>query len=310
MENTKTIDIKLQNYKIPIFLDSVDPILANYDHFIFDCDGVVWREKTIIPECVEFIRSLIKINKKVYFLSNTNRLSRKDLQNKIEKLCNLDIPLENIYNSSYLISKFIQTNHKEIKNVYLIGEEGLEKELEAHGLNIFGGPTNKNMELNEKIINNFSHEKVHDIKVDPRIDACVCGFDQYFNYFKLVYGTFVINKTGVFFGTNYDRHIRVGDRLAPGTYSFISSLETSTGKNAVIVSKPDPQNLKIIAKDHNIESNDRILMVGDNLNTDIEFAINSGIDSILVLTGITSEDTLNKYELKNGNVPTYVIKHF
>ena len=62
--------------------------------------------------------------------------------------------------------------------------------------------------------------------------------------------------------------------------------------------------LPVISADHNLQDKSKVLMVGDNLSTDIQFGINAGIDTALVLTGVTTRDMLNK----EGCVkPTYVL---
>ena len=82
-------------------------------------------------------------------------------------------------------------------------------------------------------------------------------------------------------------------------------------KEALIISKPDPRSLKLIFKNHDIDYNEKelakTLMIGDNLNTDIKFANNANIDSLLSLTGVTSIDYLNNvdFEKKEIGRPTY-----
>jgi phosphoglycolate/pyridoxal phosphate phosphatase family enzyme len=288
-------------------INSFDEIFSNYEYFIFDCDGIIWKESEIITECVKTIKNLQNIGKKIFFLSNVNRTSRYDVQKKLKTLCDLDIDIKNIYSASYLISRYIATEHTNVKNVYLIGEEGLERELEEQGLKIYGGPKNKNIETEN------DYHKIISMEVDKNIDACVCGYDSRFDFFKIIYATYVIFNTGMYFGTNYDHQTKVGNKLVPGAYTFISAIETSTGKKATIVTKPDPRNLELIMLDHNIKDSEKnkILMIGDNLKTDIKFANNCSIDSIVLLTGVTDENELKNIE--NGNsisIPTYILKHF
>jgi phosphoglycolate/pyridoxal phosphate phosphatase family enzyme len=280
----------MMNNNIKNQITSFDEIKDRYDHFIFDCDGVIWREKEIISNAVEEIKILQKTGKSVYFLTNSNRLSRTDLKNKLKDKCGLDVDENFAYGSSYIVAKYISDNYPHIKHIYLIGKEGLENELAQHGFMVYGGPNDKLI----KTIHNFSNDKADEIEVNENIQACVIGYDDHFNYFKICYASEVIHKTGMFFGLNYDNKVRFGkDRFLPATYTFISCLETCTDKKAEIVTKPDPKSLDIIMKDHNIQDKKRILMIGDNLKTDIPFAVNCGIDALLVLTGVTTEEDLN-----------------
>lgn len=304
------------------FLNSFIDITHKYEYFIFDCDGVIWRESNILQSTVDAIKKLQSEDKKIFFLSNTNKSSRYDMQEKFKQKCGLEINFKNIYTSSYLTSKYISENYPSIKNLYLIGSAGLERELEEKGITIYGGSTNKNI----KYIENFTSDILEELEVDQNIHACLCGYDDKFNYFKICYAAHVIHKTGLFFGTNYDRFTRSKNKIAPGSYTFISALEACSEKKAEIVTKPDPRSLNIIFEEHglNLDFNrEKILMIGDNMNTDILFANYNKIDSILVLTGVTSEENLKTLELlytenttqiedhlNSNKIPTYILKEF
>ncbi len=292
-KNTHTIP------RIPTF----SQIIPNYQYYIFDCDGVIWNHDYIFEDTIKNIKSLITQNKTVFFLSNANAKTRYDLQDKLKK-AGIEISINNIYTSSFLIAKYITDFHPNVKNIFLIGSEGLEKECEDKGLTIYGGISNKRIEE----IENFNKDHLEDFEIDKSIDACICGFDHKFNYYKLTYACQVVNKTGLFFGTNIDHKVKIKDGMVPGSYAFISAIETCTEIKAKIVTKPDPRSYEIIMNHHNIEVDDEIrsrtLMIGDNLKTDILFANNNRIDSLLVLTGVTSEE-----EIEGGvSVPTYVLK--
>lgn len=291
--------------KLKQYISSIREISSNYKNFIFDCDGVIWKENVYLTKAVEAVNYLKSENKNTYFLSNTNTKSRLDLQNKIEKAGIRNVGIENVYTSSYLISKYIKENYGErIKNVYMIGNDGVKKELEAAGINVYGGSVHDNETL--------TIESAGDLKVRDELDAVVCAFDHKINYYKLTYATQVILKTGLFFGTNYDQHVRIKDNLAPGTYTFIAALETSSDIKAIVIAKPDPYPIKEICSKHGIDLKDNnTIMIGDNLKTDILFAKNAGIDSILVFTGVTNFDTYHKYsdkELEKLPEPNYLLK--
>lgn len=282
-------------------LNSFGEIRNKYNYFIFDLDGVVWRENEVIPNAANEIRNLISMGKNVFFLTNSNKLSREDLKQKFLSKCGLDIDIKFIYNAGYITAKYITTHYKHIQNLYLIGRSGLEHELKLQGFNIFGGENSTNI----KTIENFSSEHLCDVQINPDIQGCICGYDDYINYFKIVYGSYVIQKTGIFFGTNYDSHVALKNGLhSPGTYTFVSALETCAGLKATVVTKPDPRSLEIIMNDHGIVNKEEILMIGDNPRTDILFSINGGIDSMMVLTGVTKDPSQAEH------ASTYVLKEF
>jgi 4-nitrophenyl phosphatase len=66
-------------------IESFQSITDNYDNFIFDCDGVIWNGAQMIRSAISRINNLLENNKRIFFLSNTNSLSREDLYNKLIK---------------------------------------------------------------------------------------------------------------------------------------------------------------------------------------------------------------------------------
>ncbi len=299
--------------KNPLKIIDFKLLIDKYNNFIFDIDGVLWRGNDILKNTIEAIKILKSIkNKNVFFLTNSNKSTRKHIQNKMKNNgLNID-NINTIYSSSNILSKYIRENFPLMKNIYVIGREGLINELKNLNFETFGGYEDdfKRTSLNETA----------KIEINEKIEACVCGFDDEINYYKIFYATQVINKTNKFFGTNCDKYVNISGRNSPGTYSLISCLETCTEKKAIIVSKPDPSSIDIIFKDHNIEKIEEELkntiMIGDNMDTDIRFANNAGIDSLLVFTGITNEEKFLKinYEHKefvnkyNLSKPTFYSK--
>ena len=288
-------------------INSFGKICKDYDYFIFDCDGVIWKGGEAIKEAVDAVKNLLDLNKKVYFLSNNNKVSRYDLKEKFKTKCGLDVDIKFIYNSGYLIAKYISDNYPEIKHLFLIGSPGLERELVEKGFIIYGGKDNKNI----KFIENFTSDQANKMEINENIQACLVGYDEYFNYFKINYAMQVVNKTGLLFGTNYDKKLNSGEMLIAGAYTFIAAIETCTETEAIIITKPDPRSLKLIMTDHGVDlenNKKKMLMIGDNLNTDILFANNNEIDSVLVLTGVTTEEDLKKLNGFKGS-PTYILNN-
>ena len=164
------------------WIRSLNEIINDYDIFIFDCDGVIYQENTPIKETVISINELQKLGKKTIFLSNNNSKSRSDLSNKLQKMNieNNDISL--IYNSGFILSRYLSKYHPEITKVYLLGTEGLEKELSLCGIKCIGmHDGSKEFKLDEISKTPFL--------IDDDIQAVVCGFDDKFNYYKIMYAS-------------------------------------------------------------------------------------------------------------------------
>jgi 4-nitrophenyl phosphatase len=288
-------------------LETFDVIQDKYNYIIFDCDGVIWRGSEFIESTVITINKLLSLGKKLFFLSNTNTQSRQDLYEKLLKAGIHDkISPKNVYTSSYLISKHIKLTYPDLQKVYLIGMNGLQVELEKIGLSV-----KSSQDDNGKV---FDSDEADKYPIDESLEAVVCGYDIHFNFYKMFYASQIIYRTNKFFGTNYDHKINVKGVYVPASYTIIAPLEICTERKAEIITKPDPRSINIILNDHGISSSElrSFLMVGDNMGTDILFANNAKIDSLLVFTGNTKEEDFFKLKETSGlsAVPTYTLKQF
>jgi len=82
-------------------LTTVVDLAENYDVFLLDCDGVLWRGTDIVDRAFEVVNWLASLGKKVFFLTNSSGRTRDDYVEKIRKFGFLDCTRENIYGSAY-----------------------------------------------------------------------------------------------------------------------------------------------------------------------------------------------------------------
>lgn len=108
--------------------------------FIFDCDGVIWRGDTLIegvPETLDMLRSM---GKKLIFVTNNSTKSRKGYQSKFTSL-GLTVAPEEIYSSSFAAAAYLDsTKFPKDKKVYIVGEVGVQEELDLLNIQHLGGP--------------------------------------------------------------------------------------------------------------------------------------------------------------------------
>ena len=114
------------------FLDSVDV-------FIFDCDGVIWKGDSLIDKVPAVLEKLRKMGKRIFFVTNNSTKSRLGYKKKFDGL-GLDVQPEEIFSSSFAAAAYLeQTKFKESgKKVYIIGEVGIEDELDLIGVPYIG----------------------------------------------------------------------------------------------------------------------------------------------------------------------------
>ncbi|PVV04010.1 hypothetical protein BB560_001506 [Smittium megazygosporum] len=98
-----------------------------------------------------------------------------------------------------------------------------------------------------------------------------------------------LNKECAFIATNEDSTFPLSGFTSPGAGALLSVLKTSTKKTPVVIGKPHKTLFECISAAYDLDKS-RTIMVGDRLDTDIQFGINSGVDTLLVFTGVSSED--------------------
>lgn len=117
------------------FLWAEKLLLSTVDVFIFDCDGVIWKGDSLIPGIPAVIEKLRAAGKKIFFVTNNSTKSRKGYKAKFDEL-GLSVKPEEIFSSSFAAAAYFEkTNFKDTgKKVYIIGERGIQEELDLVGV--------------------------------------------------------------------------------------------------------------------------------------------------------------------------------
>jgi phosphoglycolate/pyridoxal phosphate phosphatase family enzyme len=258
-----------------------------FDTFLFDGDGVLYKESSPLPGAIEFLKLLEEKNRQIFILTNNSTRTREEFQDKLKSL-GITLPLNHILTSAHLTAQYVK---KEYPNsiVYVIGEQGLKQELSSAGLTV----VNNWEENNDEDIFNLDFNK---------IDIVVTGMDRKFNYTKIARAVHIlINYKDVhFIATNGDFTFPTVKGLIPGGGAMIAILEVLTEKKVEnIIGKPAElmyETAVEIAK----SKKESTIMFGDRIETDIFGANRSGITSCLVLSGVTTMNDLGKLEEEHG----------
>ncbi|KAK4605678.1 hypothetical protein RGQ29_000116 [Quercus rubra] len=263
-------------------LKNAEELINSVETFIFDCDGVIWKGDKLIdgvPETLDMLRSK---GKRLVFVTNNSTKSRKQYGKKFETL-GLNVNEEEIFASSFAAAAYLKSiNFPKDKKVYVIGEDGILKELELAGFQYLGGPDDGGKKIVLKPGFLMEHDK--------DVGAVVVGFDRYFNYYKIQYGTLCIreNPGCLFIATNRDAvtHLTDAQEWAGGG-SMVGAIGGSTQREPLVVGKPSTFMMDYLADKFGILKS-QICMVGDRLDTDILFGQNGGCKTLLVLSGVTT----------------------
>ncbi|RLV89696.1 4-nitrophenylphosphatase [Spathaspora sp. JA1] len=287
--------------------EQVSELLDKYDYFIFDCDGVLWLGDHLLPHIPETLQMLKDKGKTVIFVTNNSTKSRNDYLHKFEKLGISGITKDEVFGSSYAsavyVDKILQLPKD--KKVWVLGEEGIEQELHELGYTTVGGTDPTLVEDGVKF--NPDHPLIE--KLDQDVGAVLCGLTFNLNYLKLsITMQYLLkdNKSIPFIATNIDSTFPTKGKLLIGAGSIIETVAFASGRQPdAICGKPNQAMMNAIKADNpGLQANPKKgLMIGDRLNTDMKFGRDGGLDTLLVLTGIETEE--NVLALSKDIAPTY-----
>ncbi len=263
--------------KKPSFYDNIKKIhgktgkmnvITEKNLFFLDMDGTVYLENELIPGAAEFIDTLIKTGRDYVFMTNN---SSKSAELYLEKLKKIGLPAgkENIFTSGMAAAVYIKQQKKSAR-VYVVGTSSLRKELSESGL-----------EISE------------DGKGE--IDYLLVGYDTELGYKKLEIACELLCEGVPFLATNPDVVCPVRNkRYLPDCATICYMLEKATGKTPFYIGKPRAQ-MALTAIEWKGGKAEKSAIVGDRLYTDIACGKNAGIYSVLVLSGESTVEDIEKY---------------
>jgi len=234
----------------------------------------------------------------MFFVTNNSTKSRAGYKKKFDSLGLDSVPAEEIFSSSFAAAAYLEnTNFKDTgKKCYIIGEIGICEELDLIGVPYIGGPADANKQPDMG--------PGGQLLVDDDVGAVIVGFDRTVNYYKIQYAQLCINEGGAqFIATNLDAVTHLTDAQEwAGNGSMVGAIKGCTGQEPTVVGKPSPLMIDYLEKKYGMDRS-RICMVGDRLDTDVLFGTDNGLKSVLVLSGVTSEEKLLSPE--NSITPDY-----
>lgn len=246
--------------------------MKEYKGYLIDLDGTMYRGTEKIDAAAEFVSRLAA--KDIPYLFVTNNSSKTPSQvAKHLKMFGIEATADHIFTTSMAAANYLHEQNPE-GSVYIIGEEGLELAL--------------------------SEKKFRITEIDP--DFVIMGIDREINYEKLAIACLAVRNGAAFISTNGDIALPTERGLLPGNGALTSVIAVSTQTEPIYIGKPYPiimeQALEMLGT-----KKEETLMVGDNYDTDILAGIHSGIDTLLVHTGVTTKEIL----ADKAQQPTYAI---
>ena len=241
--------------------------------FLCDMDGVIYHGNKLLSGAAEFIQWLNEEKKEYLFLTNNSSFTPKELSQKLARM-GCDVSEEHFYTSALATAAFLKEQAPGC-SVYAIGEAGLLNALYDAGIT-----------MND---------------VDP--DYVVIGEGKSYSLDTLTKATNLVDRGAKLIGANYDVSGPIENGIAPACRALVSPIEMATGKEAYFCGKPNPLMLRCALRMLDCHSAESVI-VGDRMDTDIISGIESGIASVLVLSGVSSNHTLKHYAYR----PTMVLQ--
>jgi len=257
------------------------PDVSAYDALVLDCDGVLWSGPDPILGSIPTVASLLQSGKRLLFVTNNSAASRSQYVAKLARLGAGPVGVGQIVTSGSVTAHYLAQTHPDIKKVYVIGGQGLIDELTLQGIECLGGPADTGKAITEA--------DVARIPRDPSVQAVVVGYDLGWSFYKLAHASVYLQQGALFLATNLDAADRVGPWLMPGNGAILAAVAVGT-PNApppVVCGKPSAILADHLLRDHGLDPR-RCLAVGDRLDTDIALGHRCGMDTLLVLTGVTT----------------------
>ena len=232
--------------------------------FIIDMDGVIYHGNKCLPGAKDFVNWLVKSKKNFLFLTNASDKTPKELQEKLKRM-GIEVDKSVFYTSALATAMFLNSQRPK-GSAFIVGEPGLINALYNVGYTM----------------NN----------IDP--DYVVIGGTTAYTYDAIEKAVNLVLGGAKLIGTNPDVTGPIENGIAPATKALISPIEMATGKTAYFIGKPNPLMMRNALKKINTKREDAVI-IGDRMDTDIIAGIESEIDTVLVLSGITNTETIDNF---------------
>ncbi len=265
------------------------PERPRFKGVILDIDGVLKRGSTPIPGAPETVKKLRELGLKIIFLSNLSTKSREQYVDILRNRIGIDVSPDELVLATSATADYV-AKHSKTRKVYFVGHKGLRDELEKAGLTIVDDP-----EEAEFLVAGSPFDEKGYVTEENK-----WKFTGAIRAILLAKARFVaVNPDKLFPGPD--------GKPIPGTGTFLGAITAATGVKPVIIGKPSKEIYRIALDKIGAEPNE-VIMVGDQLETDIIPAKKLGLTTVLVLSGLTKREDLEKLDPEKKSMIDYVFE--
>lgn len=241
--------------------------------WLMDMDGVIVREDSLVPGADAFVARLRETHHPFLILTNNSMYTARDLAARLGRL-GLEVSPDAIWTSALATAKFLDDQRPD-GSAFVIGEAGLTTALYEAGYTL--------------------------VESDP--DYVVLGETRTYSFERISRGIQLIERGARFIATNPDPTGPSPAGPLPATGSVAALISAATGVQPYFIGKPNPLMIRSALRQIGAHSESTV-MIGDRMDTDIVTGLEAGLETILVLTGITTDHAAaNRFSY----VPTHIV---
>ncbi|MEU6678336.1 HAD-IIA family hydrolase [Streptomyces sp. NPDC059900] len=241
------------------------------ESWLTDMDGVLIHEGVPIPGADSFIKKLRESGKPFLVLTNNSIYTARDLQARLTRM-GLEVPVENIWTSALATAKFLD-DQRPGGTAYVIGEAGLTTALHDIGY----------------------------VLTDHDPDYVVLGETRTYSFEAMTKAVRLINGGARFICTNPDETGPSTEGPLPATGAVAALITKATKRSPYFAGKPNPLMMRTGLNAIGAHS-ETSAMIGDRMDTDVLAGLEAGMETFLVLTGLTTRQEIDQYPFRPSNV--------
>ncbi len=239
--------------------------------WLMDMDGVLVREEQPIPGADRFLARLRELGTPFLLLTNNSTYTRRDLVARLAA-AGLEVPEEAIWTSALATARFLEDQRPE-GSAFVIGEAGLTTALHDAGYTL----------------------------TDRDPDYVVLGETRTYSFERITRAIRLVAEGARFIATNPDPTGPSNEGPVPATGSVAALISRATGIEPYFVGKPNPLMMRSALNAIDAHS-ETAAMIGDRMDTDVVSGLEAGMETILVLTGVTSREDAERYPYRASQI--------
>jgi NagD protein len=246
------------------------PVPASY---VIDMDGVIYHGMRLIPGALEFLGKLHAGGRRFLFLTNNSQWTPRDLRHRLENM-GIQVDESAFHTSAVATANFLKSQ-KRGGTAFVIGGAGLMNALYDAGFTL----------------------------TERHPDYVVIGDTRSYDYEKIERAVRLVLDGARFVATNLDVTGPSEHGLQPACGALVAPIELATGRKPYFIGKPNPLMMRTALRKLGVHSADAF-MVGDRMDTDVLAGTEAGMRTILVLSGVSTRETIESFPFR----PTHVFE--